>query len=232
MEYAVAFGTDLIGITVLAYFIYYRRHFRRDLLLSFVALNVGILSVMSILFNVNVTVGLGLGLFSILSIIRLRSDQITQGEIAYYFISLTLGLLAGLHPTTLWIVPAMTASLLLIMYVADHPRLLSNARRQILTLDRAYVDEASMIDALCILLHGEVRHAIVMEIDLVRDITVVDVRYVIRSGRTDPKSSPVEPMLEEPKVEAPTINGSTGAGASINLSATRHPSVPGRRAAR
>lgn len=179
MAYAIAYATDLVGITILAYFIYFRRHFRRDLLLSFVALNVGILAVMTVLSNVSVGVGLGLGLFSILSIIRLRSDQITQGEIAYYFISLTIGLVAGLHPARVWIVPAMTAGLLVIMYVADHPKLLANTRRQILTLEHAYIDEASLIDALCILVRGEVRQIVVMEIDLVRDTTVVDVRYVV-----------------------------------------------------
>lgn len=228
MEYAVAFGTDLIGITVLAYFIYFRRHFRRDLMLSFIALNVGILSVMSILFNVNVTVGLGLGLFSILSIIRLRSDQITQGEIAYYFISLTIGLLAGLHPQTLWIVPAMTASLLLIMYIADHPRLLANTRRQILTLDRAYLDEASMIDALSILVRGDVRHAIVTEIDLVRDVTVVDVRYVIRPSHHAPGPPNAEPKIEEPRTNGTAVNGT----ASVDLPAMRQSAFPRRRAAR
>ncbi|MDQ3157469.1 MAG: DUF4956 domain-containing protein [Actinomycetota bacterium] len=190
MSYAIAYTTDLIGITILAYVIYFRRHFRRDLLLSYVALNVGILSVMTILTSVDVGVGLGLGLFGILSIIRLRSDQITQGEIAYYFISLTLGLLAGLHPANLWLVPAMTVGLLTVMYVADHPRLLSKTKRQILTLDNAYVDEASLIDALCIIVRGEVRQIVVMEIDLVRDITVVDVRYVV-SVRPKQSDSPI-----------------------------------------
>ena len=188
MSYAIAYTTDLIGITILAYVIYFRRHFRRDLLLSYVALNVGILSVMTILTSVDVGVGLGLGLFGILSIIRLRSDQITQGEIAYYFISLTMGLLAGLHPANLWLVPSMTAGLLTVMYVADHPRLLSKTKRQILTLDNAYIDEASLIDALCIIVRGEVRQIVVMEIDLVRDITVVDVRYVVS---VRPKSSDI-----------------------------------------
>ncbi len=140
MPFAIAYATDLVGITILAYFIYFRRHFRRDLVLSYVALNVGILAVTSVLTSSTVGAGLGLGLFGILSIIRLRSDQITQGEIAYYFISLTIGLLAGLHPTPSWVVPAMTAGLLAIMYVADHPRLMSKTKRQILTLDHAYVD--------------------------------------------------------------------------------------------
>lgn len=195
MAFAVAYITDLVGITILAYVIYFRRHFRRDLLLSYVALNVGILSVMTILTSVQVGVGLGLGLFGILSIIRLRSDQITQGEIAYYFMSLTLGLLAGLHPATLWLVPATTTGLLLVMYILDHPRLLAQTKRQILTLDNAYIDEASMIDALCVLVRGEVRHVVVMEIDLVRDVTVVDVRYVVSSR---PKPSDKTATVPEP----------------------------------
>jgi len=213
MQYAIAYSSDLVGITILAYVIYFRRYFRRDLLLSFVALNVGILSVMTILSSVNVTVGLGLGLFSILSIIRLRSDQITQGEIAYYFISLTLGLLAGLHPLTLWIVPAMTAGLLMIMYIADHPRLLASTRRQILTLDNAYIDEEPMREALAMLVQGKVLHVVVMEIDLVRDITVVDVRYGIPKKQKMPRTK---------------INGSS----ATHVPTSPHPLLPGRRAAR
>ena len=42
------------------------------------------------------TVGLGLGLFGVLSIIRLRSDELGQHEIAYYFAALAIGLIGGL----------------------------------------------------------------------------------------------------------------------------------------
>jgi Domain of unknown function (DUF4956) len=40
-----------------------------------------------------------------LSIIRLRSDAITQEEVAYYFISLALGLINGLRLPAWWIGP-------------------------------------------------------------------------------------------------------------------------------
>lgn len=205
MPYAIAYATDIVGITILAYFIYFRRHYRRDLLVSFVALNVGILAVMTVLSNVTVGVGLGLGLFSILSIIRLRSDQITQGEIAYYFISLTIGLVAGLHPSRLWIVPAMTAGLLVIMYIADHPKLLSNTRRQVITLEHAYIDEATLIDALSTLVRGDVREVVVREIDLVRDVTVVDVRYVL----------PRRPNRLVESLKAPAINERSDPGRRV-----------------
>ena len=82
MPFAIAVGTDLVAIVILAYVLYFRRHRRRDLLLSYVALNIGVVAVTSALGSVEVGVGLGMGLFGILSIIRLRSDQITQQEIA------------------------------------------------------------------------------------------------------------------------------------------------------
>ncbi len=93
-ENSMPIGSDLVAITIIAG-MYFHRHQRRDLLLAYVALNIGILSVTAMLTSASVGVGLGLGLFGILSIIRLRSDSITQEEIAYYFVALALGLLAG-----------------------------------------------------------------------------------------------------------------------------------------
>lgn len=41
----------------------------------------------------SVNARLGLGLFGVLSIIRLRSEELAQHEIAYYFAALALGLI-------------------------------------------------------------------------------------------------------------------------------------------
>jgi hypothetical protein len=51
---------------------------------SGVALNVAVLAVTVLLAGAQAGIGLGLGLFGILSIIRLRSDQITQEEVVYF----------------------------------------------------------------------------------------------------------------------------------------------------
>ncbi|XBH21074.1 DUF4956 domain-containing protein [Jonesiaceae bacterium BS-20] len=175
----VAIVTNLIAITVLAYGLYFRRHRRADLLLAYTALNVGVMTVTMVLSTVEAGIGLGLGLFGILSIIRLRSDQITQQEIAYYFVSLVLGLLAGLHPTALWVVPAFSALILAVMWIMDSPIVAPRARHTTITLDRAYTQETELILALEQLLGGEVMRVEVQELDVVRDITVVDVRYRI-----------------------------------------------------
>ena len=183
LEFIVAVATDIVAITILAYGLYFRRHQRRDLLLAYVALNVGVLAVTVALSSVEVGIGLGIGLFGILSIIRLRSDQITQQEIAYYFTALALGLLAGLRPNPVWIVPTLSALLLVVMFVVDNPRLASRTHRHTLTLDRAISDPAERTAALEDVLNAQVTRIEVLDIDLVRDITEVDVRYRV-GGRT------------------------------------------------
>ncbi len=134
----VALATDLVAIALLAYLIYFRRYYRRDLLLAYVALNVGVLAVTILLTGAQAGIGLGLGLFGILSIIRLRSDQITQEQVGYYFIALALGLVNGLRPDLGWLAPLVSALLVVIMYAVDHPLLGARTHRQLVTLDVAY----------------------------------------------------------------------------------------------
>lgn len=174
--FLIALATDLIAITIVAYGLYFRRHRRRDLLLAFIALNIGVVAVTLALGSVEVGLGLGIGLFGILSIIRLRSDQITQQEIAYYFISLALGLLAGLHPEPIWLTPTLSALVVLVMFVVDHPKVAANTRRCEITLDRAFLNEAALTAHLTRLGFSNPRTE-VLSIDLVRDTTLVDVRY-------------------------------------------------------
>jgi hypothetical protein len=177
MSLLAGLASDLAAIGLLAYVVYFRRYQRRDLLLAYVALNLGVLAVTILLTAAQAGIGLGLGLFGILSIIRLRSDQITQEEVAYYFVALALGLVNGLRPAPGWLAPAVSAVLVAIMYAVDHPRLGARTHRQLVTLDVAYPDRAELHRALQRLLAAEVRHVVVLEIDLVRDVTVVDVRF-------------------------------------------------------
>jgi hypothetical protein len=100
--------------------------------------------------------------------------------VAYYFVALVLGLVNGLRPSPEWVAPGLSAVLVAVMYLVDHPRLGARTQRQVVTLDAAYPDRARLIHALEALLHADVRHVVVLELDLVRDTTVVDVRFRTR----------------------------------------------------
>jgi hypothetical protein len=183
MSFAVAVVTDLIAIFVLAYVLYFRRHRRRDLLLSYVALNIGVVAVTSALGSVEVGVGLGMGLFGILSIIRLRSDQITQQEIAYYFTALALGLLAGLHPSPMWLTPLLSLLVIAAIAILDSPLVASSTHRHTFTVDRAMTDRDELIAHLKDVFKADTVRVEVLDIDMVRDTTFVDVRYTTKPAR-------------------------------------------------
>jgi hypothetical protein len=188
---------DLIAISVLTYGVYFRRHRRRDMLLSFMALNVGVMAVAIALSSNTVSAGLGLGLFGVLSIIRLRSSEITQEEVAYYFVSLAMGLLAGIEIQPEWLNPALIVTMVAVMFLVDHPRLLAPYRQQIVTLDAAYTDEGELVRRLERLLCAEVMHVAVSRVDLVRDTTTVDVRYrLLDPDRPRAHASSFEPHMQ------------------------------------
>lgn len=182
MSVAIPLLTDFLAATALLAW-YFHRHQRRDLLLAYAALNCGVVAVTLMLASGAVNAGLGLGLFGILSIIRLRSDAITQEEIGYYFVFLALGLVAGLRPGPLWVTPALTVLLVAVMVVIDHPRVCGQARRQVVTIDAAFTDERQLRRHLEDLYGASIRHVIVHEVDLVRDLTVVDVRFRLPAHR-------------------------------------------------
>ncbi len=177
MPTLIMIATDIVAITVLTLGIYFTRHRRRDLVVAFVGVNVGVLAVTVMLAGSAVAVGLGLGLFGVLSIIRLRSSEISQREVAYYFASLALGLIAGLATTLTPLAFALMALIVTAMYVADHPRLLSRSRHTTMTVDRAIPDETELYAHLEQLLGAHVTQVTVQQIDLVNDTTLVDVRY-------------------------------------------------------
>ena len=56
---------DLIAISVLCFAVYYPRHRRRELLVAFLGVNVGVLAVTTALVSSDATLGLGLGLFGV-----------------------------------------------------------------------------------------------------------------------------------------------------------------------
>jgi len=120
--FATNLGLDLVAIFLMTYVLYFRRHWRSDLLLSYVALNMGIFVVMSVLSNVRVDIAVGFGLFAILSIIRLRSSAVTQQEVAYYLVALVLGLINGINLSDRLLLVAMNAVLLLTMFASTAGR--------------------------------------------------------------------------------------------------------------
>ena len=177
MSQLAIFAIDWLAVSVLAFALYFPRHRRRDLVAAYLGVNVGVLAVSSVLSTTAVGAGVGLGLFGVLSIIRLRSTELEQHEVAYYFSALALGLLAGLSVTPTWLTIGLMAMILAVMFIGDHARLFRRYRHEVIVLDRAIPDESALIAHLEQLLGARVHKVIVQRLDLVNDTTIVEARY-------------------------------------------------------
>jgi hypothetical protein len=174
-----ALAVDLAAITIVAYGVFYRRHRRSDLLLAYIAVNVGLFAAgVLIVQQMRIGVAFGFGLFAILSIIRLRSDPIAPEESAYYFVALILGLVNGMQFRDRWLILTIDVAIVAVMVVLDNRWVLPRSVRQMVTLDVVHANQVSLVADLERRLGGKVKRFIVRQVDYVRDVTVVDVRYI------------------------------------------------------
>jgi hypothetical protein len=163
------------------------------MLLAYVAVNVGLfVTGVLIVQQMHIGVAFGFGLFAVLSIIRLRSDPIAPEEGAYYFIALVLGLLNGMQFRDSWLITTLNIAIVAVMVLLDNRWVMPRSHRQMVTLDMVHPDPASLRADLEQRLGGKVGRMIVRQVDYVRDVTVVDVRFTYRRKRgRDPV--PVQP---------------------------------------
>ncbi|WP_312721018.1 DUF4956 domain-containing protein [Mobilicoccus sp.] len=179
---------NLTVIGVLVFGCYRRRHSKVDLMLSYIVLNIGVFGAVALLAGADGGVALGMGLFGILSIIRLRSSAISQTEVAYYFVALVLGLVNSLGAHVLPLALTINVLLLGALWALDRgeravKRRPTETRR--ITLDVVHDDPDALRADLLARLRTPALSVGVEEIDYVREVMVLNVEVDRpRSGAT------------------------------------------------
>ena len=186
MTLFLMFLLDIAAIAAMTFGLYFPRHRRKDMVVAFLAVNLGLLAITSALSADGIGIGIGFGLFAVLSIIRLRSAELDQQEVAYYFAALALGLLGGLDVSPLWLAPTLMIAILAALLIGDSPRLFTRYRVQSMTLDSAYTDEQALVSRLEELLGARVHRIKVRRVDLVEATTTVEVRYELPAPAPEP----------------------------------------------
>ena len=184
MVLGIMAAINLVAAFILTIPLYYRRHRRRDLVTAFAVLNVAVFAVAAVLGSSTVGIGVGMGLFGVLSIIRLRSTLISESDIAYYFSALSIGLIAGLTQQNVVIAAALIALILLTVTVVDARHILPASRHQHMRLDRAFTDEDELREHVEHILGFPVTNLEVISTDFVHETTKVDVRWTRKAGET------------------------------------------------
>jgi hypothetical protein len=170
-DVSLRLALDAAAIAVLAYGIYLPRHRRMDLVVVYGLFNLGLFLAIVVITRGEVTLGIGLGLFAVLSMIRLRSETFSNRELAYFFVALVLALVTAIDLGSLALAGALAGVAVLAAWVIDHPRLSRDERRLEVTLELVFSDDAALRRHLRERLNAEVLEARVLEIDYVRETT-------------------------------------------------------------
>jgi Domain of unknown function (DUF4956) len=169
-------GLDVVTLVALVG-LFYRRHRRQDLVAVYVAFNVGLYAILTFLAGSTLSAGVGFGVFGVLSIIRLRSEEYNNVEMAYFFLSLATALVNALPGRPFLLSLAMDIAILMTMFAVDFPRVGRRTEFCRVILDRVYDDPSSMRMDLELRLQATLESVNVTAIDYVRETTAVDIRY-------------------------------------------------------
>ncbi|ABG33083.1 DUF4956 domain-containing protein [Roseobacter denitrificans] len=130
------FLINIIATVILIYGLYYRRHGDRVLATTAAMFNIFAFAVLAKLSSVEFSLAAGFGLFAILALFNLRSEQIGRIEIAYFFGSIAIAVICSVGGTDILTVVVISACVLLGVYIVDHPALVRGSRAVTVTLDQ------------------------------------------------------------------------------------------------
>ncbi len=175
------FAINTIAIAFLIFFMFYRRYRDRELATTASMFNIFAFAVLTILSSVQFSLAAGFGLFAILALFSLRSEQIDKIEIAYFFGSIAIAVICSVQGTSLTMVISITLFVLISAWVLDHPKMLKSASSAKLTLDKidphVLSDTELMRAQLSERLGVEVMNFHITELNYVNDLARINVYY-------------------------------------------------------
>lgn len=193
----VGLGLDILSLLVLVGWLYRRRAAAPEMTMVFATLNVGLFAAVVAIGSGDFPVGVGFGLFGLLSLVRLRSAAFTTKDMAYTFTALVLALVNALPERHSWLAVLLDVVLLAAVWLVDDSRARPQTRVMRVTLDRAVVEP------------GEVRLEVerrlgrpplavsVEQVDFVRETTVVAVRHEVEPEWTNWVTDASAPEADE-----------------------------------
>lgn len=147
-ETIIRFAINIFAMMALIFGLYYRRYRDKELVTAASLFNVFAFGVLTVLSSVEFSLAAGFGLFAILALFTLRSEQISKVEITYFFGSIAIAVICSIHGTELPFVGVVVSLVLLGAWALDHPSILKSSDGVKITLDKIDVHALSDPEAM------------------------------------------------------------------------------------
>jgi len=205
-ELAIRFCLNLIVCWILVQFFYYKKSRRRDYYFTFMVFSSAMLLLLYVMGNVEVGVGLTLGLFAIFGVIRYRTETVPIREMTYLFVIIALAALNGLAPVYKLVgavsanphyeisgsglVSAVASNLLLIgvVWILESKRLLKHTSTKLVLYDRIDLivpeKRKELIEDLEKRVGIQVDDVEIGHVDFLKDAAFIKVYYTLKKGQS------------------------------------------------
>jgi len=205
-ELLIRFFLNLLVCWVLVQFFYYRKSRRRDYYFTFMVFSSAMLMLLYIMGNVEVGVGLTLGMFAIFGVIRYRTETVPIREMTYLFVIIALAAMNGLAPVykligatsasphydlswgTVSIMALSNGLVILLVWVLESEKLLKHTSTKLVLYDRIELIVPERREELIADLEKRVGVKVINlevgHVDFLKDAAFIKIYYNLDKGQT------------------------------------------------
>jgi hypothetical protein len=180
-KFFIRFLIDLAALAVLIGYIYYRNYKKKDHVFTYVMFNVIIFLITFMLNKVGMSFGAAFGLFAVFSILRYRTENISEKDMTYLFIVIALGLINSVAKANYFEMALLNFIVLLIAWILDANLLRKADKYQMVQYEKIeLVKPANYIQLIADLKDRtglDVYKVSVMQIDFLRDSAELKIYY-------------------------------------------------------
>ena len=205
-ELGIRFALNLLVCWLLVHFFYYRKSRRRDYYFTFIVFSSAMLTLLYIMGNVEVGVGLTLGLFAIFGVIRYRTETVPIREMTYLFIIIALAAVNGLAPLyhvvdlasaphyvlswgNVGVMALVNCLMLLLVWVLESESLVKHTTTKLVQYDRIELivpeKREELIADLEKRLGVKVENVEIGHVDFMKDSAMIKVYYRLGKGESN-----------------------------------------------
>lgn len=205
-ELGIRFAVNLLVCWILVHFFYYRKSRRRDYYFTFMVFSSAMLTLLYIMGNVEVGVGLTLGLFAIFGVIRYRTETVPIREMTYLFVIIALAAVNGLAPLyqiadlasaphyvlswgNVGVMALVNAIIVLLIWVLESESLVKHTTTKLVLYDRIELivpeKRSELIEDLEKRLGVKVDNVEIGHVDFLKDSAFIKVYYRLGKGEAN-----------------------------------------------
>lgn len=205
-ELGIRFAVNLLVCWILVHFFYYKKSKRRDYYFTFMVFSSAMLTLLYIMGNVEVGVGLTLGLFAIFGVIRYRTETVPIREMTYLFVIIALAAVNGLAPLyqiadlasaphyvlswgNVGVMALVNALIVLLVWVLESESLVKHTTTKLVLYDRIELivpeKRSELIEDLEKRLGVKVDNVEIGHVDFLKDSAFIKVYYRLGKGEAN-----------------------------------------------